>query len=797
MVGAEAAMTSEMLTAAAQTEQLIDVGRGVQLCARTAGDRGDPALVLIAGLGQQLNVWPRELVDGLVDRGYFVVRLDNRDIGRSTRSPSPVPSPTQMLHKRFAPSQYTLADMADDTAGLLDGLGIEHAHLVGMSLGGMIAQTVAARHPHRVLSLTSIMSTTGARRIGRPAASTWLRMAKPPVSDREATVARMVAMMRHVGSRGYPFEESAVRAVALEAWDRAGGPQSDGVVRQLAAAFKSGDRTAEMARIGAPTLVIHGDRDPMIHPSGGAATARAITGARLRTMPGMGHDLPHGAVWQLVEDIASHADRAAETPAELSAQEELRLPPGPRTPKLLNGLVFLAARNSMIRHLQRRYGDVFRLDMPGFGRMVLVTRPDLVKQVYTAKPDVLHGGKNPLGEILGPGSLFSMDEERHLEERRMLLPPFHGDRMRSYEALIEEEALRAMASWHDGEEFASIETFKAITLRIILRAVFGAEGRELAELQQLIPPLTAVAQRLVTAPILRRDVGRWSPGGRYRRLLGRYREIVVRLIDGHLTDPALVQRIDILALMLRAQRDGGETLDYDALGDELLTLLAAGHETTASALAWSVERLRRHPEVLRRLEQEARGADATLRIATINEVLRVRPVISITGRLAMKPFALDGWLLPPGTRVLTAITSVHEDDRFHDEARRFDPDRYVDRKPDTYAWIPFGGGLRRCLGAAFAQFEMDVVLRTLLRNFALQPTSEPPERESFRGVAFAPAKGGRALIRRRQLELAGDASEPASEETRSAGNGAAGQCPVDRGPLERVSGQRDSEAARP
>ncbi len=174
---------------------------------------------------------------------------------------------------------------------------------------------------------------------------------------------------------------------------------------------------------------------------------------------------------------------------------EYRLPPGPKTPKLWNGISFLVARNAMIRRLQRRYGDSVLIAMPGFGQMVLVSTPEMVKEVYTAKPDVLHAGKNPLGEVLGPGSLFSMDEERHLRERRMLLPPFHGERMRSYEAIIEEEATRGMAGWADGVEFASIESFQAITLRIILRAVFGAEGRELAELERLLPPMTTIGQQ--------------------------------------------------------------------------------------------------------------------------------------------------------------------------------------------------------------------------------------------------------------------------------------------------------------
>jgi len=274
--------------------------------------------------------------------------------------------------------------------------------------------------------------------------------------------------------------------------------------------------------------------------------------------------------------------------------ETYRLPAGPKTPELLNGLAFLFARNRLMRRLQRRYGDIFTMRMPGFGLMVVVTRPDQVKQVYTAKPDVLHAGKNPLGEILGPGSLFSMDEERHLRERRMLLPPFHGERMRSYEAIIEEEALRAMAAWPEGVEFASIESFQTITLRIILRTVFGAEGRELAELQELLPPMTTIGQRLVTLPILRRDWGGRSPGGRWQRMHAVYRRLVDKLVDDHLADPDLDERIDILAMILREKRDEGGRVDHSEVADELLTLLVAGHETTASALSWSVERLRRH-----------------------------------------------------------------------------------------------------------------------------------------------------------------------------------------------------------
>lgn len=457
------------------------------------------------------------------------------------------------------------------------------------------------------------------------------------------------------------------------------------------------------------------------------------------------------------------------TPTETTS-EEYRLPDGPKSPALVNGLRFLFTRNRSARRFQRRYGDAYTLKLPGFGTTIVVANPELVKAVYTAKPTVLHGGKNPLGQVLGPGSLFSMDEQRHLEERRALLPPFHGDRMRSYDGLIEEEALAAMRTWPEGEEFPTIRTFNRITLRVILRAVFGAEGAELADFAALLPRMAALGQRLVTAPVLRRDFGPWSPGPRYAAMRRRYDEIVGTLIDKHLADPGLGERIDILALMLNPLREAGAEIDRGAIADELLTLLLAGHETTASSLAWTVERLRRHPDVLRRLEQEAESDSSALRTATILEVLRARPVIGATGRMVIQPFELGPWLLPPGTRVVTEVTVMHRDERFHPSPAEFDPDRYVGSKPDTYAWIPFGGGVRRCIGAAFAQFEMDVVLRTMLRHFELMPTGAPDERESFRGVAFAPARGGVAAVRRRPEPLGGTAEEGL----------AAASCPVDR-----------------
>jgi pimeloyl-ACP methyl ester carboxylesterase len=312
-------MTAAQPTEQYEREQLLDVGRGVELCWRFEGDAGDPTMLLIAGLGQQLNVWPRVFIDGLVAEGYRVVRFDNRDVGRSSRSDAPAPRPLPLFARRFSPAQYTLGDMAVDTAGLLDALDIGAAHVAGMSMGGMIGQTLAARSPERVLTLTSIMSTTGARRVGRPAMSTYSRMLARPPRSRDEAADRFVAIMRHVGSRGFPFDESLTRAVALEAWDRSGGANPAGVLRQIGAIYKSGDRTDQLRHITAPTLVIHGDFDRMVHPSGGRATAAAIPGARLTTVAGMGHDLPAGACEQLVAAIVQHARQVPSAGSEVVA----------------------------------------------------------------------------------------------------------------------------------------------------------------------------------------------------------------------------------------------------------------------------------------------------------------------------------------------------------------------------------------------------------------------------------------------------------------------------------------------
>lgn len=291
------------------SEVFCELANGMRLCHRVQGE--GPPVLLIAGLQLQMYSWPALMEASLVARGFSVITFDNRDVGRSSRMTQRPPSKLRLFLRRSRKHDYDLSDMAADTAGLIEWLGVGPAHVVGMSMGGMIAQTLAANRPDLVRSLTSIFSTTGSHRVGQPAAAAMLRLLQAPPRSREESVARFVATMRLIGGRGYPINEAAIAHYASQAWDRGGSAPHQGIVRQIGAIVKSGDRTAMLRRITAPTLVIHGDRDPMVNPSGGRATADAIPGARLVVIPGMGHDIADGIVPQLVELICDNAAREA------------------------------------------------------------------------------------------------------------------------------------------------------------------------------------------------------------------------------------------------------------------------------------------------------------------------------------------------------------------------------------------------------------------------------------------------------------------------------------------------------
>ncbi|VVJ18871.1 Cytochrome P450 [Amycolatopsis camponoti] len=416
------------------------------------------------------------------------------------------------------------------------------------------------------------------------------------------------------------------------------------------------------------------------------------------------------------------------------------LPPGPTAPRAVQGAYALTQPLRGMRRLKERYGDAFTVNVPIFGNAVVISDPAEIKQLFTSGPDLVDNLEVNLGRVLGPHSMFALAGDEHKRQRKLLVPPFHGRRLAAYEKIVEEETLRELESWPDGKAFATLPSMMRITLNAILRAVFGAEGAEFAALRELLPPFVTLGSRLAVAPISKK--GRFNPWRRFERMRREYDAIVDRLI----AKARVEEKDDVLSMMLQTRYDDGSGLSRDEIADQLLTLLTAGHETTATTLAWAVERLRRHPALL----EELKNGDGKLLDATILEVQRTRPVIDLTARQVKQDgYRLGRWTLPKGYAVLVSIALIHDDDAVFPHAATFDPHRFAGARPDLYQWIPFGGGTRRCLGAAFATMEMTVVLRTLLRDFDLVPTAERGERWHSRGVAYAPAKGGRAIVRRR------------------------------------------------
>lgn len=307
MNGAEPVFVSPAGMEPEPGDRFAELDRGVRVCWRSHGHEAAEPVLLIAGLALQLIAWPRAFVQGLADAGLRVITPDNRDAGLSSRVPTAPPGRLRQLLWMAPDDNYALEDMADDMAGLLDRIGIARAHVVGMSMGGMIAQSLAVRHPTRVSSLCSIFSTTGSRGVGQPAASTIARMLKPPPRTEDQAVSQYVAMMQHIGNPREPGAEQEWADYARNAWRRAGGlSQAPGIARQIAAIQKSGDRSDQLRGIRAPTLVLHGDRDLMVDPSGGRATAALIPGARLLTVPGLAHQIVAARSPELVGHIVRH-----------------------------------------------------------------------------------------------------------------------------------------------------------------------------------------------------------------------------------------------------------------------------------------------------------------------------------------------------------------------------------------------------------------------------------------------------------------------------------------------------------
>ncbi|PVB27108.1 cytochrome P450 [Mycobacteroides abscessus] len=438
----------------------------------------------------------------------------------------------------------------------------------------------------------------------------------------------------------------------------------------------------------------------------------------------------------------STIDRAADVPKPIA-------PPLVTLPKLAQGIAFVASRRWTTSRLAKKYGKVYTINIPKFGYTVVVADPDLTREVFTTSTEILGNIQPNLSQQLGPGSVFALERNEHRHRRKLLAPKFHGKAMVQYEQIIEEETLRECATWPEGQQFETMEPMMRITLNAILRAVFGADGAELDVLRRLIPPWVVLASLTTRIPRPKRNYGRFSPWGRLKTYRAHYDAVIGSLIEKALAAPDFEDRTDILALLLRSTYDDGTTMSRSDVSDELLTLLAAGHETTATTLAWAFERITRHPKVLSRLAEEAQGDSNEYRQATILEVQRSRPVIDFAGRHVLAPHVDIGpYRIPQGHSVVVSINLMHDDPVAFPCPERFDPERFMGAKPGN-SWVPYGGGTRRCVGAAFANMEMDIVLRTVLRHFTIETTTAPDEKWHSRGVASCPKNNGRVTVRRR------------------------------------------------
>jgi cytochrome P450 family 135 len=427
------------------------------------------------------------------------------------------------------------------------------------------------------------------------------------------------------------------------------------------------------------------------------------------------------------------------------------LPPGPSLPRPITVARFILRPTRFLDDCQRRYGDIFTVRLSSQRTVVITSDPELVREVFTGDPNVLRAGEGNvvLRPLLGSRSVLLLDGPEHLRQRRLLLPAFHGERMRHYREVMSEVAERHVERWPVGSPFPTHPSMQAITLDVILRAVFGAEDER--QLEHLATPLrrlldaTGSQVRLLLLQATSSERGPRSPWGRFRALIEPGNRVIMEQIEARRGAP---ERDDVLSLLLAARDEEGRPLTDAELRDELMTLLVAGHETTATALSWTLERITRHPEVLARLvEERHEGGDEYLD-AVIKETLRLRPVIPAVVRCLAEPTELGGRIVPAGVNIAPSIYLLHRRPDLYPEPERFRPERFLERPAGTYEWIPFGGGIRRCLGASFALFEMKVVLSTILGRAQLAVASGRPERVTRRAVTFTPGRGGRILVER-------------------------------------------------
>jgi cytochrome P450 len=413
----------------------------------------------------------------------------------------------------------------------------------------------------------------------------------------------------------------------------------------------------------------------------------------------------------------------------------------------------LWAEQRQLAFCQRRYGDVFTLKIAWpFKRLVVVADPAEIKRIFTADPTLIHAGEGNmvLEPLVGLNSVLLLDETDHMQQRKLMLPAFHGERMRVYGELMQEVAEAEIARWPLGEPFALHPSMQAITLRIICRAVFGVtDAGRLRALETSLLRMLEKGVRLIMMRRFQRDLGPRSPWGSFLAARRQTDELIFSEIREHRDAPDLAERSDVLSLLLQARDEDGRGMTDVQVRDELVTLLVAGHETTASQLAWTFERLMRTPDAFARLRRELDAGDDYLD-CVIKESQRTRPVLTYSAlRKLTAPAEVGGYTVPAGWTLGASAWLVQHRPDLYPDPQAFRPERFEEGQPSGYSWVPFGGGVRRCLGAAFATYELRTVLRTIVERFELEAPDPRPERMSRRAITFVPGKGARAVLRAR------------------------------------------------
>ena len=433
----------------------------------------------------------------------------------------------------------------------------------------------------------------------------------------------------------------------------------------------------------------------------------------------------------------------------------MALPPEPKIPPLLQTLRWAFRPIPFMEDCRRKFGDSFGVRFLGFEQpMVLISDPVAIKELYRQREQGLPPGRNIILEpILGSKSLLIQEGAEHLSRRRLMLPPFHGERMRSYEETMTEIVEAEIDSWSFHREFPIHARMQAVTLEVILRVVFGVSSG--SRLDRLRTMLSTVLQETATPgrQVLGLALARFGGDGPFAHFQDQLREVDALLmaeIAEHRARRDLEEREDILSMLMTAELEDGTRMEDRELRDQLMTLLLAGHETTATALAWTFDLLLRHPAVLGRLRDELAAGDEDYLRATITESLRLRPVIPLAGRRLAQGLSVDGMTLPAGTDVTPAIWLTHTRADVYPEPFAFKPERFLEEPPDTYAWIPFGGSVRRCIGATFAEFEMRVVLREVLTRCELRKADPRPERTGRRNITLSPKDGTPVVVTARK-----------------------------------------------